>query len=81
MQILPTSDHLWTLADHFLSALPYAAAIFYWARKRFKALIREAVREEIGPMKERVEEIYPWYQVVSKAFGNKKANGAYMGGN
>jgi hypothetical protein len=74
----PTSDHLWALADHFLAALPYAGALFYWARRRFKALIREAVREEIRPMKERVEEIDSWYQVVSRAFG-KKANGHYAG--
>ena len=75
----PTSEHLWSLAEHFMTALPYVTAFFFWIRRRFKHLVREAVREEIWPMKQQIDEVYPWYQIVSRAFGDKKANGHYAG--
>jgi len=79
------------IIDHLLNSdlirvaenIGAAYAIYRFLRKRIRAwfhgVVAEAVRAEIGPMQARVEEIDKWYQVVSKAFGKKKANGHYAG--
>lgn len=83
MQIPNLDSHLWTLADHFLAALSYAIPLFFWLKRRFKRLLKEAVveaiRQEMGETKTQVAEMYPWYQIVSRAFGTKKANGHAVG--
>jgi hypothetical protein len=76
---IPTSDHLLSLAENLGAA--YGAYRFLRKRIRawFHGVVAEAVRGELQPIAAKVEEIDRWYQVVSKAFGSKKANGHAAG--